>query len=165
MQLDHASNPRWGTTGQRYAGYIKEMCERLNTCDVLDYGCGKGTLSDALGISVFQYDPGIEEHSALPDPHDLVISTDVLEHVEPACIDYVLEHIRSLTKAEGFHAISTAKAHHRLPDGRNAHILVRDAGWWKERLEIAGFAVADVRLPINAPRYEEIVYTCFVSPK
>ena len=58
---------------------------------VLDYGCGKGLLGLFLPISVYNYDPAMPEWSADPEPEDYLLCTDVLEHVEPDCIEDVVE--------------------------------------------------------------------------
>jgi len=162
LKQDHEQNPNWGTTGARYVDTIKKLCIENNTLDVLDYGAGKGRLGDALGFPIKEYDPGVEGKDSIPEASDIVISTDALEHIEPQCIRAVLEHIRSLTKVIGFHAISTTKAHHRLPNGKNAHLIVQGADWWKMALEIANFEVEEIKLDCNAPRYDQVCYTVIV---
>jgi len=163
LEQDHEKNPNWGTTGARYADVIKRLCVEHKTLNVLDYGAGKGRLAESMGFPVSEYDPGVEGKQDLPKPSDIVVSTDALEHVEPQCVRSVLDHIRELTKVAGFHAISTCKAAHKLPNGRNAHLIVQGRDWWHMALQLAGFEVEDVRLDCNKPRYEEVCYTVIVK--
>lgn len=121
----HASKAPFGNGSHRRRKYVAS----LGYDDILDYGCGKGTLE--LGR---KYDPAIPEFSAEPEPADLVVCTDVLEHIEPECLDDVLKHIRSKMKKAGYFTIGCAKASKRLPDGRNAHLIIQPPEWWLERL-------------------------------
>lgn len=124
------------------------MIERCNA--VLDYGCGKGSLSRALrkiGWQAQEYDPGVEQYAAQPKPADLVVSLDVLEHIEPELLDNVLDHVRDLTRKILFVAIATRPAKRFLTDGRNAHLIVEDGEtWWRPRFEERGFDVRRVWL-------------------
>lgn len=160
----HKANPEWGASGFKYAAHIQSIASQYRCKQILDYGCGKGSLGKQLFTTVVEYDPGIPGKSEPPQRADMVVSTDVLEHVEPACVTDVLDHIRSLTKKVGWHAIALRKDRHILPDGRTSHLTVRPAAWWKEHLRNAGFRVEDCRHPANAPRYEEVCYTCLVYP-
>lgn len=132
----HATDPTWGNTGEHYLDMVVELAHCVKATSILDYGCGKGTLLDALdaqyeGEIVLQgYDPAITKFGLDPEPADLVLCTDVLEHIEPDCIDAVLAHLRSLTKIGAFLVIHTGPASHKLPDGRNAHLIQQPLGWW-----------------------------------
>jgi hypothetical protein len=104
---------------------------------VLDYGCGQGSLAHALavmGVDCREYDPAIPAKSDLPDPADLVVCTDVLEHVEPDRIDAVLRHLRALTRVALLLVVNLEGTHKRLSDGRDAHILQRPVAWWADRV-------------------------------
>jgi hypothetical protein len=101
----------------------------MGLTDVLDYGCGKGN----LGIGR-KYDPAIPEYAKDPDPADLVVCTDVLEHIEPECLEDVLKHIQSKCRKKAFFVISTRPAKKILPDGRNAHLIIQPSGWWVSTL-------------------------------
>jgi hypothetical protein len=58
-----------------------------------------------------------------------------LEHIEPDCIDEVLEDLRRLTKSLLYATICTVPARKKLPDGRNTHVLQQPMEWWRPKLE------------------------------
>lgn len=126
----HEKIPEYGVNGREYVDQIASLAERLGTKDILDYGCGKGTLGMHFPYTVKQYDPAIPKHADLPSPADIVVCTDVLEHVEPKLIGSVLDHLGSLTKKVLFCTIALEKAMKTLPDGRNAHLILEKAEWW-----------------------------------
>lgn len=134
-------NPAFGVIGQRYAERVGNLMRASNLTDLLDYGCGKATLAKALAVShpeitATNYDPAIPEYSAHPtEAHDFVACTDVLEHIEPAHIDAVLDDIARLTRIACYLVISKVpSSSHFLPDGRNPHLIVEQAPWWHEKL-------------------------------
>lgn len=160
LEYDHAQSPNWGSTAGKFAEEVMHLCARHETRDVLDYGCGKGKLGQALGFEIQEYDPGIPSKATPPKASDIVACIDVLEHIEPQCVGAVLRHILRLTKIAGFLVISTVKAAHILPNGRNAHLSVHPGGWWMDQLTGAGFERIQVmHLPQFAPRYEEVALT------
>lgn len=117
------------------------MCEAAQTTDILDYGCGKRTLEEALGFPIANYDPAIPGLDEAPQPADIVSCTDVLEHIEPDCLPAVLSDIRRVTKRAVFLTIATRPAKKFLADGRNAHLIQQPARWWVEQLWEAGFRI------------------------
>lgn len=108
----------------------------MNVKSLLDYGCGKQSLKFSLPeLNVIGYDPAIEGLDTAPEPSELVVCTDVLEHIEPELIDDVLNDISRLTIRNAFLVISTRPANKTLPDGRNAHLIQKPISWWAEKLE------------------------------
>lgn len=140
-QQKHESSIAYGTSGQCYANIAQALMDDLCTTSLLDYGCGKRTLETALGISISNYDPCLPGLDKSPSPHDIVICTDVLEHIEPECLTDVLHDLRRVTKKAGFLLVDTEPANKHLADGRNAHLIQEDFLWWKERIEAAGFTI------------------------
>lgn len=139
----HAGSKRFGSGSKKH----REKVSRFGFEDILDYGCGKGNLG--LGR---KYDPAIPEFSADPEPADLVVCTDVLEHIEPECLDDVLGHIRSKTKKKAYFVIATRRAKKTLPDGRNAHLIVESSDWWLNKLKqhyiIGKYKATDMELEV-----------------
>tara|TARA_Y100001951_G_C11202993_1_gene218263 strand:+ start:237 stop:755 length:519 start_codon:yes stop_codon:yes gene_type:complete len=136
LQKMHKKDADWGT-GPR--GNTIRICNFLYTNNVkriLDYGCGKGELLGwFLPIQVANYDPAISQWSADPEPQDYLLCTDVLEHVEPQCIEAVIEHLVSKFNKKALLSIALQKSKKILKDGRNAHLLIRTPHWWIELLQ------------------------------
>jgi hypothetical protein len=130
----HKTSAHYGTSGRRYSQQVYDLALSMQTQDILDYGCGKSTLAAKLPFEIKQYDPAVEKFSAPPSPADLVVCTDVLEHVEPERLDAVLGHLETLVKRVGFFVIATRPAKKTLGDGRNAHLIIEDAKWWLDVL-------------------------------
>jgi 2-polyprenyl-3-methyl-5-hydroxy-6-metoxy-1,4-benzoquinol methylase len=84
---------------------------------------------------VREYDPAIAGKEASPAPADLVVCTDVLEHVEPELLDHVLDHLQGLARRLLFLVVATRSAKKTLEDGRNAHLIVEPDAWWRDTLE------------------------------
>lgn len=113
---------------------------------LVTHNCGKGYLGKALaerGVPIWEYDPAIPGKDEPPRPADLVTCHDVLEHVEPDRIAFVLSDLKRVTRKFGFFIIHTGQSSKTLADGRNAHILQRDRQWWKSKLK-KFFQVASV---------------------
>lgn len=130
----HKERPDYGTSGTRYADQIAMLADKMGTRDILDYGCGKATLQKNLPFPIQNYDPFVKEYSAPCIPADLVVCTDVMEHVEEPFITNVLRNIHDLTKKVVFFQIATRPASKFLPDGRNAHLIQKPINWWLERI-------------------------------
>lgn len=128
-QALHRSRPSYGAGGHRWAWWC------AGREDILDYGCGKGTLSEALNMDMAEYDPAIPGKDEPPGEHETVVCLDVLEHIEPEFLDDVLADIRRCMKRHGLLVIATRPAKKVLPDGRNAHLIIEDWEWWREKLE------------------------------
>ena len=105
----HTKNPNWGTSGYAHYEQVKAYLKASDMTSVLDVGCGKGTLITALemdGYKVQGYDPAVPKFSAPPKPADLVVCTDVLEHVEPDCLDGFLAMLSDNCKRKLYAVIS-----------------------------------------------------------
>lgn len=131
----HAENLAYGVGGNRHAPVVLKLIEKLNTRSVLDYGCGKGYLAKALPFPIWEYDPAIPEKAASPRPADLVVCTDVLEHVEPEHLKAVLHDLKRVVQKIGYFVIHTEPSQKVLADGRNAHLIQHDKAWWRHKLK------------------------------
>lgn len=132
----HEERPEYGTSSKKWSDIVAKIANDLECEYILDYGCGKGELKWAMHNSPFikEYDPCIEGKDAIPDPQDMVVCTDVLEHIEPELIDNVLDDLKRVTKKIGFFVIDFEPAMKFLPDGRNAHLIQEKEDWWLPKL-------------------------------
>lgn len=137
----HEKKPQYGTSGYYRLPEVLELIHRNNPASLLDYGCGKATLCAGLmehhhqALTIQNYDPAVPAYSIRPSPADFVVCTDVIEHIEPECLDDVLADIKSLTKTFAYFVIALNPAEKHLPDGRNAHLIVETPEWWLAKLE------------------------------
>lgn len=135
----HSKVESYGTTS---VSYINEVCliiDFLKPKSILDYGCGKGTLINKLkslypNVEIIGYDPAIPGIDKLPEniKVDLIINTDVLEHIPEDEIDSTIYKIKSISDNVYFnlhHALACAL----LPDGTNAHCTVRNKYWYNAK--------------------------------
>jgi hypothetical protein len=126
---------KWGSAGKSHANTIAAWAREIGAKTILDYGCGRATLGPALPeYEVSEYDPGIPSKDALPKAADMVVATDVLEHIEPEFVYNVLCHIRQLAIKGGFLVIALNKSKVDLADGRNSHLTIMPDTWWLEQL-------------------------------
>lgn len=139
----HHSNLAYGVGGGRHAKVVLALSAKLETTSVLDYGCGKGYLAKAIPFPIWEYDPAVPGREESPRPADIVACTDVLEHIEPEKLNLVLDDLRRVTKRIGYFVIHTGPAVKTLADGRNAHLIQKDAAWWKHKLK-KFFAVGQI---------------------
>lgn len=131
----HERRPEYGISGVRWAARVAEIAKWVNAITILDYGCGKGTLGLALShLLVRGYDPAIEGLSDEPEPADLVVCGDVLEHIEPDCLEAVLDDLKRCTVKAIFLTVVTGPAKKTLSDGRNAHLIQEPAEWWLPKI-------------------------------
>lgn len=143
----HAAPRGYGGRGEKWAGIVLQVALKYEATSILDYGCGQGSLARVLrsqplgAIRIDEYDPAIPGKDSRPGFADLVNVTDVLEHIEPDRLDLVLQHIRALARKVVFVVISLKETNKVLSDGRNAHLIIRPARWWKKTLIVAGFSI------------------------
>ncbi len=131
----HEENPKYGKRGNRHLPTLYKLMREYKCKEILDYGCGKGFLSKSSKYPVQNYDPAIPEYDIDPVPSDMVVCTDVLEHIEPELLDNVLTHIHSLTIKCAYFVIATRPDNSKtLPDGSNPHRIVNNADWWVSKL-------------------------------
>ncbi len=147
----HDEDETYGTSSVMFKDEISLIIEYLKPKTVLDYGCGKGKLSLVLGerfsdtspktntvpssvngIHFYNYDPSIEKYNHIDLKHyDLIINTDVLEHIPEKDLDDVITKIASLSQKVYF-GLNHKKAAAILPNGENAHCTVKPQSWYKK---------------------------------
>jgi hypothetical protein len=133
----HSSSSIYGSSSAEFIDEISLMIEYLSPKTVLDYGCGKGAVIALLQakfptIRFYGYDPAIPGRDVLPvEKADMVINTDVLEHIPEGDLPDVIREIRRLSDRVYFnlhHALASAI----LPNGENAHCTVKPPVWYHE---------------------------------
>lgn len=125
--------------GHKAYKIIEDFLNEYKPESLLDFGCGQGGLIRAVQerhqIFCEGYDPGNEQFKKLPKrAYDVVVSTDAIEHIEPAHLDETLRVIDSKIQRCGFFRIACYPAKKHLPDGRNAHLIVESPDWWRDKI-------------------------------
>lgn len=152
----HAQPRGYGGKGDKWASRVATIAKGCGAASILDYGCGQGSLKralDPMGFHVREYDPAIPGKDLEPAFADMVVCTDVLEHVEEECVWDVLRHLATLTGKVLFVVISTVETEKTLSDGRQAHITLHQREWWVARFLEAGLSVSE-NVIVNKPGKE-----------
>lgn len=148
----------YGTASIAEAKKVADIINANGIKTVLDYGAGRGNLiktlhRDKLVTSPFSYRPYEPCNPAYPEwatepaddeQYDLVTCIDVLEHIEPECLDAVLDDLADHAGFLCYVTVHTGPAGKTLGDGRNAHLIQQPAAWWlpqlMRRLDLAFFS-------------------------
>lgn len=140
------SNSNWGSTGAKYSGdrVLSLLRSRPQIQTVLDFGAGKQSLGEYIirqdlgrsNIEWTNYDPGVPGIDQIPNKtFDLVVTSDVLEHVEIEALPSVLATLQRLTKQVLFNDIAcypTGAIFGEGPyKGQDMHLNVSDPSWWR----------------------------------
>lgn len=133
----HRTRDGYGVACLKYAEKVQNIASEYGISKILDYGAGKGRLASKLPdwMGITRYEPANPHWSEPPEPHDFVVCIDVLEHIEPDCLDAVLDDLRRVTKKVGYFTVNCKKAGKTLPDGRNAHLIVEPKEWWMPKIQ------------------------------
>jgi len=150
-QMHAAYGEHYGVASATYAPIVSRFCNELQITSLLDYGCAQCGLFKSLKVdhkmTLQAYDPGIEQYSEPPIPSQMVTCIDVLEHIEPDCLNDVLDDLARLTLEVGIFSVCMAPAKKVLPDGRNAHLIQQPIEWWLpkfwERFDLQSFQRMD----------------------
>lgn len=124
----------YGTASLQFGEIVSHLIDSLEADTILDYGCGSmrnllKVLTPERDCKYIGYDPAVSQFSR-KEPCDLVVSIDVLEHIEPDLLDNVLDDLMMLSSQWAFFTVHTGPAAKVLSDGRNAHLIQRPASWW-----------------------------------
>ena len=110
---------------------------RTHGCDtILDYGCGKAQCWPTHWQGrITGYDPAYGPYSARPTgQYDMVICTDVMEHVPQSAVAAVIQDIFAFRVRWAYFSICVRASNKTLPDGTNKHVTIRPRDWWDLRL-------------------------------
>lgn len=130
----HRENLAYGVGGERHSATVLKLAASCKTKNILDYGCGKGRLGKAIPFQIAEYDPAIPGKDESPKPADIVVCTDVLEHIEPEKLAFVLGDLARCVRQVGYFVIHTGPASKTLADGRNTHLIQQGKPWWRDTL-------------------------------
>lgn len=161
---------------------------QYNKCkSIIDYGCGKAIaykenfkeidpkkkipnftvpLHKWWGIDELSlYDPGVPEHSTLPTKKaDLVICTDVLEHVPEEDLDWVIKELCSLSNSAVFINVSSVPALKTFTTGKykgmNVHVSLFDHAWWVNKITEIHKDYKDLKIYLTSAEKGGIMGTC-----
>ena len=161
---------------------------QYNKCkSILDYGCGKGypykeqyknlnhkgkipnfdkPLHLWWGIEdLFLYDPGVPEHNKLPTKkHDMVICTDVLEHIPEEDLDWIIREICSLCNSTIFFNVSCVPAVKTFTSGKykgeNVHVSIFDHAWWVSKIKDVHKDYKELKIYLTSSSKAGIMGTC-----
>lgn len=131
----HKDNPNYGWGAVHLLPEIAIFIDFLKPQSVLDFGCGKGNLVKALGerypdIKAYGYDPGMDGFDFMPvNRVDLVINTDVLEHIPENELPETIERISRLSNNVFFY-LNHGKSETLLQDGSSVHCTVKPKEWY-----------------------------------
>ena len=126
-----------------HAQSIKDIIGMFNIKNMLDYGCGKGKQYSEekiheeyfRNIQPAMYDPAVNQFSEIPKgKFDLVICTDVLEHISEEDLDTFLKELYSKADTAVYLGICNIPANTFLSDGRNSHVTLKSFDWWVEKI-------------------------------
>ena len=136
--LHETTNYTCGACDRNVYNMFRQIASAFALKSVLDFGSGRTSMSDDMfrgtGVKVVNYYLRWRRSSKWPDEFfDLVICTEVLEHIPEDEVYRTLSHIKSLGRY-GLFSINTAPAAKTLPDGSNAHCTVRPPSWWHNEL-------------------------------
>lgn len=126
-----------GGSLKKHIPKIKKLVQEYNIKTMLDYGCGKASChKEKLADSVYLYDPYYLPYDIKPKgTFDMVICTDVLEHVPEDEVGQVLHELISYTNEVLFLSISTRLASKKFANGENVHITIKPKEWWEAMLQ------------------------------
>tara|TARA_R100001132_G_C3237622_1_gene69678 strand:+ start:121 stop:759 length:639 start_codon:yes stop_codon:yes gene_type:complete len=144
----HNENKFKGISLNNHIRSIGDLIKQHKVKSLLDYGSGKGylyskdfkivnpTLKEPLQklwkIDKLKcYDPCYTEHAEYPtDTYDMVISTDVIEHIPEEDLTWFLNDIFSLSKKFVYLNIACYPAIKHFKDGTNVHVSIFEPQEW-----------------------------------
>lgn len=132
----HARHPEFGTHRHPYLpAFIESLVQRLSGLEkpsLLDYGCGKGVFLQEMARSgwfrfVRGYDPAVAAFKSRPaQPYDLVLCLDVLDQLEGAYIEPVIEDVAQFAQRFALFDVITVQT------PALAHLKPRSASEWEQ---------------------------------
>ena len=137
------------TVGGQYIDLVEEIILKKNIKSLWDYGCGpefpliRGLREKFPFIYFSGYDPFFEVDDPYKNIHgyissssvDMIVCTDVVEHIREEELNVCFNFWKIKNPRHIFVATVNTRARAILPDGTNAHKIVKPMDWWQERLQ------------------------------
>ena len=150
-EINHAERQRGIVSYQdhwpieHHSPAIAYLAKKFNVNTILDYGCSDGTqytamrLHERFGYPLpYLYEPSISFLSQFPArTFDMVVCTDVMEHVPEPLVSQVLARIIAYADLVAYFSIADNPAYLILPNGENAHCTLKPVQWWIEKIQEA----------------------------
>lgn len=163
------SNPIFGNL-KSIPDKVKTLLSEYNINSILDFGCGKGLFVESMKkefpfITSYGFDPSHKLYNQIPNHNvDMIVSFDVLEHIEPENLNNVLGLLHLKCNKVMHHLIACHPAKRFLSDGRNAHLIIEEPNWWRNKFNYQGWKIIDENvvsylatpkkgMPINVTKY------------
>lgn len=163
MAALHDQSSIFGSDGYKYQHTVRKLVEATKAKSVLDYGCGKGVLAAKLDFPIWEYDPAIQGKEATPKAADLVICTNVLEHVEDAFFDDVMGDLARCIKKVGYFVMGCGTVEH-WTEVLNRYFYVGKVSLEHgEIIAVVGPKVTQMRKKPQQPTPSKVVMTDEVS--
>jgi ubiquinone/menaquinone biosynthesis C-methylase UbiE len=176
-QPKHGSG-EFGVKNQGRCGYCVNwssmyLTEVSKYESVLDVGCGNGAFCkqcaenthikkvyglDAASVTnghtiphdKITYFDAWSHDIPMPDKSvDVIVTCEVLEHIAEEHVGKTLQEFKRVTRYKVFGQVAMHDSCESYHDGMNAHICVKDKGWWIQRFNEAGFSVDKEGTPSN----------------
>lgn len=137
----HKENRFTGASLERHVPEILSLIKKHDIKTMLDYGCGKAPVYPKLNLidlDLTLYDPYYDPFSRLPSgTFDMVVCTDVLEHVPEDEIGKTLVRLLDYTDKLLFISICTKPAKKTFENGKNLHLTIKSREWWEKMISTA----------------------------
>lgn len=134
----HESGRFSGESLKPHEPEIRKLIAENDISTILDYGCGKANWHKKFNLvkDLTLYDPYYGPYSQKPSgKFDMVICTDVLEHVPEDDVESVLSELIDYTEKVLFLAIAIRPAHKSFSNGINLHLTVWPKDKWEELID------------------------------
>jgi len=160
---------------------IKKLISDNKCKTLLDYGCGKA-LAYSDDYAEFEikkplpeyweldsytlYDPAYPKYSKEPTgKYDVVICTDVLEHIPEQDLDWVINKVVKYSNKIVFFNICTVPALKHFKEGKfkgqNLHISVFEDQWWIKKIGKIWESNKDVKIYLTLSTGDDTIIICF----
>lgn len=160
-----------GTSILNHVKSIKQLATAVGAQTMLDFGCGRGDayrsphkLHHEIGLprsAVTLYDPAFRPSATLPTgTYDLVVCSDVLEHIPEAEVDAFIERLFGYARKGVWASVCCRKAKKFFPGtDTNMHVTVQPYEWWEEK-----FLLSSARCGKNPPPWGAVQVTLVETP-